>query len=418
MKTKLLLALLVLATTQQLVAQKACSTSDYQQEQLRKDPSLAATISNVEAFTRQYIAANSNTNQAARGRDNVIKIPVVVHILYHYPSQNISDAKVASQIDVLNKTFRRTHADTIKTPAAFRPVAADCEIEFQLAISDPKRRNTTGIIRKYTPVEYWEADDKMKFEAETGAAAWDAKNYLNIWVCDLRSVAGYASVPGGPADKDGIVLDFSVFGTGGTAGFNMGKTAVHEVGHWLNLRHIWGDESCGDDFVHDTPKQSWYNVGCPTSSRITCGNGPNGDMYMNYMDFTDDDCMNLFTLGQKNRMRALFSNGGSRASLLNSTGLRQPLVQEIPVPDAAPTWLHVQLFPNPATDEITIDMAYDARWIGRTLNVLNAQGQVALQIPVTSKIQVVNISRLQPGIYFLAGKREDGVSIQQKFIKR
>lgn len=419
MKTKLLLVLLVLATTQQLIAQKACSTFDYRQEQLQKDPSLAATVSNIEAFTRQYIATNrNNTGLSARGRDNVIKIPVVVHILYHLPSHNISDAVVASQIDALNKCFRRTNADTSKTPTAFRSVAADIEIEFQLATSDPRRRNTTGIVRKYTPVEYWEANDKMKFDAEMGAAAWDASSYLNIWVCNMRSVAGYASVPGGPADKDGIVLSVNAFGTTGQGSFGMGKTAVHEVGHWLNLRHIWGDDDCGDDFVHDTPKQAWYNTGCPTGVQVTCGNAPTGDMYMNYMDFTDDACMNLFTAGQKDRMRALFATGGARNSLLNSTGLRSPLVHEIPVPDVAPTWLHVQLFPNPATDEITIDMAYDARWVGRTLNVVNAQGQIAMQVPVTSKIQKVNISRLQPGIYFLNGKREDGVFIQQKFIKR
>lgn len=419
MKTKLLLALLVLATTQQLVAQKACSAFDYQQEQLRKDPSFAATISNVEAFTRQYIATKSNnTNLAARGQAGVIKIPVVVHILYHLPGQNISDAKVMSQIDILNKCFRRTNADTSKTPAVFRPVAADVEIEFQLAISDPQRRNTTGIIRKYTPVESWEANDKMKFDEEMGSSAWDTKNYLNIWVCNLNRVAGYATLPGGPAEKDGVVLTIGAFGTGGGGGFNMGKTAVHEVGHWLNLRHVWGDDYCGDDFVHDTPKQSGYNIGCPTGTLVSCGNAPAGDMYMNYMEFTDDACMNLFTEGQKDRMRALFATGGIRNAMLRSPGLRTPLIYETPVPDVPPTWLHVQLFPNPAVDEMTIDMAYDARWVGKTLNVVNMQGQTVMQVAVRSKIQVVNVSKLQPGMYFLVGKREDGVFIQQKFIKR
>jgi hypothetical protein len=134
----------------------------------------------------------------------------------------------------------------------------------------------------------------------------------------MNRVAGYSSVMGGPVKKDGIVIDRAAFGSGGNGGgYNMGRTAVHEAGHWLGLKHIWGDTDCGDDLVDDTPKQSFYDVGCPTGIRVTCNNGPNGNMYMNYMDFTDDACLNLFTLGQKERMRALFEAGGPRHALLN-----------------------------------------------------------------------------------------------------
>lgn len=388
----------------------------YQQQLLQAEPLLAAGFSQAAAFADQYIL-RQNTNQARTLQGSVIKIPVVVHILYHYPSENISDAVVHQQIDILNKAFRRQNADTINTPSRFAGLGADCEIEFQLASSDPKRKSTNGIIRKYTPIKEWNDNDKMKFAAEMGSDAWDSKSYLNIWVCNMRRVAGYASLPGGPAERDGVVLDFPVFGIGNSAGFDQGKTAVHEVGHWLGLRHLWGDEHCGDDGVHDTPKQAFYNTGCPSGVRITCGNGPDGDMYMNYMDFTNDACMNLFTRGQAQKMQALFVAGGARHSLLNSTGLNPPLIVEAPLPDEPPRWLHPQLYPNPTTGQLTLDLSYDERWMGKIVTILNLQGQVMMQVTITSKVQVVNVSNLGAGMYLLVGKKEDGETIKQKFIR-
>ena len=173
----------MLALTSQMNAQR-CSSFSYQQEQLKKDISLAGKMNAIENFTRQHII-NAQNNTAARLEGTVIKIPVVVHNLYHLPSEKITDAQVQSQITALNNYFRRQHEDTTNTPARFKPLAADCEIEFQLAISDPRRRSTTGIIRKYTPIVRWEADDKMKFSSEMGDDAWDPKSYLNIWVCNL-----------------------------------------------------------------------------------------------------------------------------------------------------------------------------------------------------------------------------------------
>jgi hypothetical protein len=422
MKTKLTLALFIFAINYQLAAQRTCSSYSYQQQEIQRSPSLANAFREVETFTRQYI---NNNNTAATGVPmarpmgaTVIKIPVVVHILYHEPSQNISDARIINQIDILNKIFRRLNADTTKTPARFRSLAADCEIEFQLAVSDPRRRNTTGIIRKYTPIQVWEDNDKMKFSSEMGDDGWDSKSYLNIWVCNLDRVAGYGTMPGGPAERDGIVLDFPAFGTGGGGGFDMGKTAAHEAGHWLNLKHIWGDDYCGDDGVSDTPKQGGYNTDCPSGIMVSCDNAAaGGDMYMNYMDFTSDACMNMFTHGQKARMRSLFAAGGARSSILSSTGLQQPQVFEIPVVEQAPTWLHYQLYPNPAVNEMTLDLSYDSRWIGKTLRILNLQGQSMTQIVISNKIQKIDISQLKPGMYFLVGKKDDGDFIQQKFIK-
>ncbi len=414
MKVELIITLFALALTSQLSAQQRCSSAAYQQEILKSNPSLVERIKAIEVFTKQH----TESSTASRTEGTVIKIPVVVHILYHTQSEKISDAQVATQIEALNKYFRRRNADTTSTPAYFRQLAADCEIEFQLAISDPRRRSTSGIVRKYTPVTKWKADDMMKFSSSMGDDAWNPKNYLNIWVGNLDKFAGYATMPGGDENKDGVVISYSAFGTGsGVAGYDMGKTAVHEVGHWLNLKHLWGDEYCGDDGVGDTPKQASHTTGCPNTVRITCGNGPYGDMYMNYMDFTNDACINMFTQGQKARMRALFAPGAARSVLLSSKGLTAPLIFDAPLPEQDPQWLHPQLYPNPASNEVNIDLAYDVRWMGKTIFVTNMQGQNVMNVMITSKNMKIDISRLQSGVYFIAAKKDDGESMKMRFMK-
>mgnify|MGYP006373243651 FL=1 len=258
----------------------------------------------------------------------------------------------------------------------------------------------------------------MKYAAKMGTDAWDAKSYLNIWVCKLDNVSGYSSVIGGTTENDGIVLDFNAFDLNGTSAVsNLGKTAVHEVGHWLGLKHLWGDEYCGDDGIADTPKQSGNNVSCPSGVLISCGNGPNGDMYMNYMDFTNDDCINMFTLGQKARMLSLFNPGAVRNSLLTSKGLDAPIIFESPVPEEDPRWLEVKMYPNPATSELILDLAYDIRWIGKIIYIYNLHGQLIMNVSITSKIQRIDITKLQPGIYFLAAKKDDGESMKKRFTK-
>jgi hypothetical protein len=415
MRIYCILAWILVAPIGHLAAQRACSTAFYQQNQITNDPALASRVGEVETFIQHQLA--NRASGTARLHSTVIRVPVVVHILYHLPGENISNEKVFSQIEMLNRCFRRKNADTANTPLAFRSVAADCEIEFQLATSDPRKRNTNGIIRKYTPIADWQADDKMKSSSEMGDDAWDASSYLNIWVCNLRKVAGYSSIVGGNLSKDGIVIDYSEFGYTSSENYGMGKTAVHETGHWLSLRHIWGDSDCGDDFVNDTPRQSSYNLGCPTGIQITCGNGPNGDMYMNYMDYTSDGCINMFTDGQKARMRTLFAPGGLRYAILASTGLNPPLLNESPLPDEPPTWLHPQVYPNPAANQLTLDIAYDVRWIGKTISIFDVNGHLALQFIINGKVQELDISKLRPGMYFLSAKKEDGAYIKQKFIK-
>ena len=258
----------------------------------------------------------------------------------------------------------------------------------------------------------------MKFSAEMGDDAWDPASYLNIWVCNMDLVAGYATFPGGETAKDGVVISTTAFGVNsGTPGLDMGKTTVHEIAHWLGLRHIWGDQYCGDDGVDDTPKQAGYNVGCPTVIRPTCGNGPDGDMFMNYMDLTNDGCMNLFTKGQKARMQALFASGGARQSILSSKGLNLPLIMEAPGLSEDPRWLEARMYPNPANDRLYLDLSYDPRWLGKNIFVTNIQGQNVGNGVITSKVQAVDIHHLKPGFYFIAAKKDDGESIKMKFVK-
>ncbi|HZI53762.1 MAG TPA: M43 family zinc metalloprotease [Chitinophagaceae bacterium] len=417
MRTLLLLQFILLVFAGPLLAQRDCSSQTYLQQELLRDPLLKNEINRIENFVQNRKASRAGLAAKPQGARDIVKIPVVVHILYHRPEENMSDEKVFTQIRILNEIFRRLNADTVNTPDAFRSVAADCEIEFQLATSDPQRRSTTGIIRKYTPVTLWNADDRMKVSAEAGDDAWDTNNYLNIWVCNMGRVAGYSSFPGGPVAKDGIVVAFNVFGNSKKAGYELGKTAVHEVGHWLGLRHIWGDSHCGNDMIDDTPYQSSFTSGCPKGIRNSCNNGAGGDMYMNYMDLTLDACTNLFTEGQKERMWAAFEAGGGRNSLLTSYGLEPPLINEIPVPDEAPKWFAPHLYPNPASGEMTLNLAYDARWIGKTINVTNTQGQIMMTVAINAKILKVDVSSLRPGLYFLSGKKDDGSVIKLKFIK-
>jgi hypothetical protein len=184
---------------------------------------------------------------------------------------------------------------------------------------------TTGIIRKSTTTTSFTSDDKVKSSTTGGDNAWPSGSYLNIWSCNLGGgLLGYAQFPGGAAATDGVVLLYSSIGSmvspGTATPYQLGRTATHEVGHWLNLRHIWGDANCGNDLVGDTPTQQTSNSGCPAFPHVTCSNGTNGDMFMNYMDYTNDACMQMFSVGQSSRMNALFATGGARISLLNSTG--------------------------------------------------------------------------------------------------
>ena len=316
------LTLLLVLLSTSLVAQRNCGSMDYLQMQQENNPKRLEQLKAVEQHTAQVL---SNPSRSVNG---VITIPVVVHVVYNNATENISEAQIQSQIDVLNDDFRRLNADASDTPSDFTGVAADVEIEFCMATVDPQGNATNGITRTSTNQTSFGTNDEVKFNSSGGKDAWPADDYLNIWVCDISGgILGYAQFPGGPASTDGVVVDYQYFGTVGTATapFDLGRTGTHEVGHYLNLRHIWGDGNCSaDDFVSDTPRAGNPNYSdspCTYPGPNSCneGSGDLPDMFQNYMDYSDDVCMNLFTQGQSSRMRALFGPGGARESLLNST---------------------------------------------------------------------------------------------------
>lgn len=346
------------------------------------------------------------------GSSEAIIIPVVVHVVYNTPEQNISNEQIKSQITVLNTDYRKKNKDIVNIPAAFKTYAADTRIEFRLATVDPVGLGTTGIVRQQTSVAGFDLTDKVKSSLSGGSDPWNRDEYLNIWVCNLTGgILGYASSPGCAAEKDGVVIRYSVFGTTANvaAPYNKGRTTVHEIGHWLGLKHIWGDKSCGDDNIEDTPPQEGPTRGCPSGVISTCSSGASGNMYMNFMDFTNDDCVNMFTYGQAVRMHELFAEGGARAALLLSNkaaGAKEESGVESIV-DA------ISLYPNPVQNELNIKFTNITTLQGRPLMIYNHLGQVTKQLIISKSVMQVNIKDLKCGVYFISA----GDNKTYKFIK-
>lgn len=312
--------ILLLAFSANAQVIRTCAAEEILQKQLAKDP-----------LMRQVREALERRMQNMQGKQDrgstVITIPVVVNVLWRSTVENISAAQIQTQIDVLNADFRLLNGDATGVPSVFNSSVADCEINFCLAKKDPTGCPTDGIRRRETTKTVFNANaDDVKFTNQGGLDVWDRDQYLNIWVCNINSnPLGYAQFPGGPAATDGVVVDYRYFGAIGTATapYNLGRTATHEIGHWFNCFHIWGDDGSGcggSDMVGDTPNQADEHYGCPSFPQVSCSNGSNGDMFMNYMDYTDDACMFMFTKGQKTRMQATFDAGGPRNALLSSTG--------------------------------------------------------------------------------------------------
>lgn len=281
-----------------------CAAEQVLQEQLAADPGLAAKMQAIEVATQLFIKKPS----AEVLSGDVMTIPVVVNVLYATAAQNISQAQIQSQIDVLNADFAASNTDYSLTPATFQSArSGDTKIRFVL----------DQVIRKATNRTSFRTDDGMKKSSKGGINPTSPATKLNLWVCNLSGgILGYAQFPGGSLSTDGVVIDDNATGKTGSAAapYGMGRTATHEVGHWLNLRHIWGDATCGNDFVNDTPLHQTSNGGCPTFPKYGSCSSTVPMMTMNYMDYTYDACMYMFTTGQSTRMAATYAVGGPRAS--------------------------------------------------------------------------------------------------------
>lgn len=346
--------------------------------------------------------------RAAGPSSGVITIPVVVHVLYHNANENISDAQIQSQLDVLNKDFRGLNEDRSKVPAYFAALAADAGFEFRLATADPRGVATSGITRRYTSIQYFGTDDRIKNTSRGGEDGWDRSQYLNIWIGNLAGgILGYTSTYGGPAEKDGVVIQYTAFGTSGSvnAPFNLGRTATHEIGHWLNLIHIWGDGYCGDDQVDDTPKQRSSTRGLPTGERFSCEANAHGDMYMNFMDLTNDAGMFLFTRGQRERMRMGFEAGGARRSILTSNAFR--VTGHATAPDmatpvqAAIIPVAMSVYPNPAHASLTIKLPLEPAGGMHQVVIYSALGQPMMTQMIKGSSITFPVSALPAGLYLV-----------------
>jgi hypothetical protein len=283
---------------------RRCAAMEVLKEQLAADPSLAGRMASIENLTARIAQDKSMMRLLP---DGTIEIPVVVNVLYRTTAQNVSLAQIQSQIDILNKDYNGLNSEYASVPY-YNSVKAAVGIHFVL----------DTVIRKSTTVTTWGTNDRMKRASTGGLDAISPTTKLNLWVVGAMSggVIGYAQFPGGAAATDGVVVAYNCLGNTGAAAapFNLGRTATHEVGHWLNLRHIWGDATCGNDLVGDTPSHNAANYGCPTLPHYSTCSGTPIEMTMNYMDYTDDACMYMFSQGQKTRMLATFLTGGGRNS--------------------------------------------------------------------------------------------------------
>ncbi len=297
-----------------------CSTMEHTFRQLQSNPQFAQQYEGMKTFL--YQANQSNAQRATDANAQTIYIPVVFHIVHNGDAlgtgENISDAQIMSQLTAMNLHYTAQDANLVNVPAAFAPLIGNCNIQFCLAKFDPDGNPTTGIIRHQLSTATWN-DETTIDNTLKPSTIWDHTKYMNIWSVRMGGtlisdgVLAYSSLPFfGAANSDGIVARFNTIGTTGSllTGHNLGKTITHEAGHWLGLLHTWGtDANCGDagDYVDDTPDQADLNFGCPAFPHISCNNGPNGDMFMNYMDYADDACSYMFSAGQSNNIHSVLS---------------------------------------------------------------------------------------------------------------
>ncbi|WP_428225219.1 T9SS type A sorting domain-containing protein [Flavobacterium sp.] len=409
-----------------------CHSTVYEQHLKEKNQGRSTTAEFENWIANKIESVKNKVGKEAKA--TVIKIPVVVHVIHngdvYGTGENIKDEQVMSQIQVMNEDYRRM----LNTPGYnTNAVGADVEVEFCLAKTDPKGKLTNGIDRVNLGIDaFQEADVENNLKPNT---IWNPEEYLNMWTCrftgDLDGVLGYAQFPsdsglggldadGGLATTDGVIAAYDTFGSstifpGGTynAPYDKGRTMTHEVGHWLGLRHIWGDgTSCttNTDYCNDTPVAKAENYNCPTG-KDSCASKPGKDMIENYMDYTDDTCMNVFTNDQKTRIRTVLSVSPRRKNLGSSTKCSVPLASE------EFGYLNsISIYPNPTATELYISMPENFE-LPDKISITNAMGQIMVVKETVSNSDLkISVDNFQNGIYFLKIDK-DGKNIVLKFVK-
>lgn len=412
--------------------------SDQYEQSLQAANENRPTREAFEQWIAPKVAEAKAQLMAGRNVNAVITIPVVVHVIHNGDAvganENISNARVLSQITVLNQDFRKM----LGTPGYNdNEVGADVEIEFCMAQRKPDGTATNGIDRVNLGIAQWSTESQVESNLKPNTI-WDPTQYFNIWVCNFSSsgelggTLGYAQFPStsglppfntdmGGATTDGVIIDYRCFGTSDISPssnyfdfYDKGRTATHEIGHCLGLIHIWGDSSsCSGlkDYCADTPSASTENYDCD-DVYDSCPSAAGVDMTENYMDYTNDICMNIFTLDQKARMVAVMNNSIRRASLKTSIACSPPLaVPGMGVLDG------VKLFPNPASDFIAINMG-DANELPESYAIYNALGQIVSQKAVSTGADLtITTSGFSNGVYFIK-LAKDGAFKTMQFIKQ
>ncbi len=381
---------------------RRCGHNEYVQLLIKEDPGFLERRQQIEKDMAEWLKNNPYEDLSA-GKI-VYTIPVVVHVLYNDQSHNIPHTRIVEQIESLNKDFRKLNPDVSNVPAAFASRVADVEFQFCLAQRDPQGKWTNGVTRRQVSKTSFSYNDDniIKSTSLGGQSNWDPSKYLNIWVVNLTGgVLGYTQPPGGQASKDGVVVGYKYFGlTGALVPFNRGRTATHEIGHWFNLIHIWGDDegACwGSDYVSDTPNQASEFYGCPSFPKMdACTPDSPGVLFMNFMDYVDDACMCLFTNGQKARMISALNI--YRSELKTSNGC-EPATGIENVPDIS----DFTLWPNPGNGNFNIELMMHIMCDVRIM-VYNPLGQQVWSTEysnVSFLREPVDLTSLDPGAYVL-----------------
>lgn len=437
---KRLLTILLLAFALSGAAQNfhRCGTVEAVQQRDEQHPGYA------EAVNRAFEEARHHAEEHRSDPDPIYRIPVVVHIVYNTPEENIPDEMVHSQIARLNKDYRRLNLDTVDTRAEFKPVAADAGIEFYLAGEDPDGNPTSGITRTQTDRTDFTPDlfgggglDEVKQEITGGVASWDTEKYLNIWVCDLMGDGGLFQVlgfayppaiaPNWPANSsapepefEGVVVHYAVFGeenplsAGELSIADKGRTAVHEVGHYLGLRHIWGDalftDGCQeDDGIEDTPNASASSQQVCNFNNNTCVDDPVDfpDMIENYMDYAEERCMNMFTQGQVDIMRSMLETA------------REDLITEEVEPSSvsSPDRIETAVFPNPSNGNIQVGFT-EVTHVQR-VELLDLSGRSVFQQERDHRgtNMSLHLGETVPGTYLLRLITDRGMAVTRVFVQ-
>ncbi|MFH1004559.1 MAG: M43 family zinc metalloprotease, partial [Bacteroidota bacterium] len=423
MKTKILLSIFIIATMQFILCNiklsarepeqknkelKVCGYDDALEYQRKLDPGIDQRIKVFEETISNYLQKNPYPKT-----QGVVTIPVVFHIVWRVAAENLSDDCLKSQIDAMNRDFRKLNTDISIAPAQFQAVAADCEFNFCLATKDPQGNSTSGIVRKQTTVTQFTTDNKIKYNSSGGSTTWGNTSYLNIWVGNLNS-GGYSYQPClYPAEIDGVALHYQYTGQSSNCTTmplrKKGRTAVHEIGHYLGLKHTFEGGCAGNtastcategDKICDTPPSSSSASAC--TQKNTCTETPtnNIDMIWNYEDYTNDDCRVMFTAGQKAKMVASYNQ--CRTSLGNGAATKCSTVEinDISISD------NISFYPNPSDGNIF--MHVDLPNINSiNVTIYNAIGEAILSkkivVPVSKEIKL-DMNNNPDGIYLIEVK--------------